>query len=78
SAAFSESHSGSPPDSSEALAQFLVATGLLTDFQSNALRGEKPPTIRVGGFVMCNDQPVRPGIGRALRMNRVVIRCGFH
>ncbi|MEL6110056.1 MAG: hypothetical protein AAFU85_28930, partial [Planctomycetota bacterium] len=26
----------------------------------NALRGEKPPTIRVGGFVMCNDQPVRP------------------
>lgn len=60
SAAFSESHSGSPPESSEALAQFLVGTGLLTEFQSKALRGENPPAIRVGGFVMCNDQPPRP------------------
>ncbi|MEO1530172.1 MAG: hypothetical protein AAFX06_32635, partial [Planctomycetota bacterium] len=59
-AAFSETHSGSPPDSAEALVQFLVSSGVLSDYQASRLLGEEEPRLRLGGFVVRSDQPIRP------------------
>ena len=59
-AAFSETHSGKPPETAAELAAFLVGTGLLTDYQSGMLLGEAEPALRLGGFVIRQDRPIRP------------------
>ena len=60
-AAFSESHSGSPPEDASSLAQFLVRARLITPFQSSSLLDDDPAgpaNRRLRHLEQCFDETV--------------------
>jgi serine/threonine protein kinase len=59
---YADANAGTPPSDSSELASFLVNSGILTDFQADALLADPPREIRSGNFVVraqVGPEPVR-------------------
>ncbi len=59
---YADANAGTPPNDSSELASFLVNSGILTDFQAEALLADPPREIRSGNFVVraqVGPEPVR-------------------
>lgn len=67
---FAKANSGTPPSDARALARFMVKRGDLTKYQARCLLASPLRELRVGGFVIRNDQADMP-FSRWLEVKRL-------
>ena len=69
-AAYSQANQGTPPSDSQALAEFLMESGALTRFQSEALFANPPRELKSGNFLIRSDRGPSP-FGRWIPVRRL-------